>query len=171
MTVADDDDEEHRSRRQLQRANQRDVGERSARLARELMKLAEASLAKLDLDEDVRDAVDTARATRTDVARRRAERQLAGDLRRLDLEAVEKQLATFHETGAGNTRRFQDAEQWRARLIELGTAALAGFPGGGDDQLPELIEAAQRERATGKPRGAARALFRHIAERLKAAGA
>lgn len=163
----DNEEEELRSRRQLARANQRDVGERSSKLARELMKLADASIAKLDLSEDVREAVDIARRVKSDVARRRAERQLAGDLRRLDLEAVETQLATFHATGAGNTRRFQDAEQWRAKLIEQGTRALDGFPGGSDDDFPELIEAAQKERATGKPRGAAKALFRHIAERLK----
>ena len=165
--MSDDEEEELRSRRQLARANQRDVGERSSKLARELMKIAESSLAKLDLSEDVRDAVDIARRVKTDIARRRAERQLAGDLRRLDLEAVETQLATFHATGAGNTRRFQDAEQWRAKLIEQGTSALAGFPGGGDDEFPDLIAAAQKERATGKPKGAAKALFRHIAERLK----
>ncbi len=48
-----------------------------------------------------------------------------------------------------------------------GVAAAATFPGGVDDELPRLIDAAQRERATGRPPGAARALFRHILETLK----
>jgi ribosomal 50S subunit-associated protein YjgA (DUF615 family) len=50
-------------------------------------------------------------------------------------------------------------------------AAAATFPGGAGDELPRLIDAAQRERATGRPPGAARALFRHIANALKAARA
>ena len=60
---------------------------------------------------------------------------------------------------------------WRAKLLEGGVAAAATFPGGVGDELPRLIDAAQRERATGRPPGAARALFRHIATDLKAARA
>jgi len=46
-------------------------------------------------------------------------------------------------------------------------SAAAELPGGADDELPRLVEAARRERATGRPPGAARALFRHIVELLK----
>ena len=53
-------------------------------------------------------------------------------------------------------------------MIEEGLAAAAEFPGGVTEPLPQLIASAQRERVTGKPPGAARALFRHIAAVLKA---
>ena len=53
-------------------------------------------------------------------------------------------------------------------MLEGGLAAAAGFPGGVAEPLPRLIEQAQRERATGRPLGAARALIRHIAAALKA---
>ena len=53
-------------------------------------------------------------------------------------------------------------------MIEEGLAAAAEFSAGVTEPLPQLIASAQRERMTGKPRGASRALFRHIAAALKA---
>ena len=160
-----DDEEEPRSRRQIRREELRDLGERSSRLAADFMKMSEAVLVKLDLDEDTRDAIKQARATKSHIARRRAERQLAGDLRRLDIEAVEKKIEELRGSEDANARRFHEAERWRARFVAEGTSAIAAFPGGGDDKLRELIDAAQRS----KP-GSSKALFRYVAERLKAAG-
>jgi ribosome-associated protein len=163
-SMADDD----RSARQIARSKQRKAGDRSARLAKALMQLSSAGVKKLDLDETLRDAVDRARAVTSLVARRRAERALAGDLRRSDLIEIEARLAKVNDSSNTDARQLHVAEQWRARMIEEGIAAVATFPGGGDEQLPRLIEIAQRERTTGKPPGAARALFRHIVELLKA---
>ena len=102
------------------------------------------------------------------VARRRAERTLAGDLRRIDLAALDARLAQVQTTGAAEPQQFHLAEQWRARMIEEGLAAAAEFPGGVTEPLSQLIASAQRERATGKPPGAARALFRHVVAVLQA---
>jgi ribosome-associated protein len=165
MSARDDDT---RSARQIARGKQRKAGDRSTRLANTLMKLPASSVKKLELDEDLREAIDRARAVTPHVARRRAERTLAGDLRRSDLSAVEQQLATVSEASNTDTRLLHLAEQWRARMIEDGIAAAAGFPGGADDSLARLIDAARRERTTGRPPGAARALFRHLVEALKA---
>jgi len=132
------------------------------------MKLTEPALRKVELDDEVREAVDRARAVTSHIARRRAERALAGDLRRFDLVEIEEQLAAASTSDAADARHFHAAEQWRTRLIEGGIGAAAELPGGAAEPLPRLVEAAQRERATGRPPGAARALFRHIVERLKA---
>lgn len=160
--MADDD----RSARQLARAKQRKAGDRSARLATALMKLAARDLAKLDLDDELREAIDRARSVTSHNARRRAERTLAGELRRFDLAEIDGQLDKLSH---GNTevQQFHLAERWRATMIEQGVAGAAGFPGGVDDELRGLIEAAQRERATGLPRGAGRLLFRRIVEVLR----
>jgi len=161
-------DHDDRSARQIARGKQRKAGDRSARLARTLMALPPTAVKKLELDDDLREAVDRARAVTAHIARRRAERTLAGDLRRFDLGAVEDQLARLAESSTADAQQFHLAEQWRARLIEGGVAAAATFPGGGGDELARLIEAAQRERTTGRPPGAARMLFRHIVGVLKA---
>jgi ribosome-associated protein len=168
MAERDDRDE---SRRQIARRQQRNAGDRSARLANALMKLPGSALGKLGLDEDLRASVDRARAVTAHIARRRAERTLAGDLRRIDLVALAARLAQVQTTGAAEPQQLHRVEQWRARLIEGGLAAAAEFPGGVAEPLPQLIASAQRERTTGKPPGAARALFRHIAAVLKAQAA
>jgi len=161
-------DDASRSNRQIARGQARRAGDRSARLANELMKLPAAAAKQLELDEGLRDAITRARAVTSQIARRRAERTLAGDLRRLDTGALEAQLAKLHD-GNADQQQFHVAEQWRTRLLAEGMAAAAEFPGGADAELPRLIAAAQRERDTGVPRGAGRALFRHIAEALKIA--
>ena len=159
-----DDD---RTARQIARSKTKRAGDRTAKIARTLMELKDSQLAKLDLDDDLRADVARARAVTSHIARRRAERTLAGELRRYEVAEVDEQLAKLADGGAADARQFHLAEQWRARLIAEGMAAAAELPGGHDDELPRLIDAAQRERDTGKPPGAARALFRYVVERLK----
>jgi ribosome-associated protein len=156
------------SRRAVARRERRDAGERSSRVARELMQLKDTTLAKLPIDDDLRDEIVTARKVTSPIARRRAERELAGYLRTVDLDELEAYLINVEATGMADTRLFHAAEKWRARLIEEGSAAAAEFPGGDVEPLTQLIHKAQRERDTGKPPGAARALFRHVMEVLKA---
>lgn len=159
-----DDD---RTARQIARSKTKRAGDRSAKIARTLMELKDSALAKLQLDDDLRSDVARARAVTSHIARRRAERTLAGELRRYELAEVDEQLQKLEDGGAAEARQFHIAEQWRARLIAEGMAAAAELPGGHDEELPRLIDAAQRERDTGKPPGAARALFRYVVTRMK----
>jgi ribosome-associated protein len=167
----DTDDDAPESRRQLARRERRVAGDRSARLAAALMKLPAAAVPRLGLDDDLRDAVDRARAVTSPVARRRAERALAGELRRADLDDVDRRLAAVHAAGGAAAHLFKQAERWRARLLDEGPGAAADLPGGAAPPLPELIERARRERDTGRPPGAARALFRHVLALLERAAA
>lgn len=162
--------DEERSRRQIARRKVRVAGDHSARLAKTLMELPASTIDKLELDEELRASVDVARAVTSNNARRRAERGLAGDLRGLeDLADLDARIANIQETGMAAPRLFQLAERWRARLIDEGEAAAGELPGGPSPELVTLIANAQRERDTGRPPGAARALFRHVIARLEAA--
>jgi ribosome-associated protein len=162
--VADRDE----SRRQVAKRQRRVAGDRSARLASTLMKLTDSALAKLVLDDELRDDISRARAISSPIARRRAERTLAGELRRIDIGELEAALAAAGSASVDASRLFHLAEQWRARLLEEGATAAAEFPGGNVEPLPTLISNAQRERATGKPAGAARVLFRYVLAKLQA---
>lgn len=155
-----------RSERQKARAQQRRQGDRSAQLAATLMKLTDVAFARIKFDDEVREAVARARAVTSQQARRRAERALAGDLRRFDLAEVAELIANA-EANRVDVRQFQLVERWRARLIDEGDAAIAEFPAEVDDDLRRKIAAAKSERATGRPPGAARALFRRVAELLE----
>lgn len=152
-----------RSPRQIRSGLRRKAGEESADLATALMKASDAQIRQLQIDDDLREAIERARRVTAQNARRRAERTLAGDLREFELGDLEEQL-THVQSGGTDVKKFHAAEQWRARLIEE-DGALAEFPGA-DDELPRLISAARRERDTGKPPGASKALFRHVAKLL-----
>ena len=155
------------SRRQAARRERRDAGDRSAKVAHQLMSWTDTALAKLPISDELREDIDRARAVTSQIARRRAERELAGTLRSVDLDELEAYMINVEAKGNAEPRLFQAAEKWRARLIEEGSAAGAEFPGGYVDPLPLLIQNARRERDTGKPPGAARALFRHVVSVLK----
>lgn len=171
MTGSDDERED---RRAVARKERRDAGDSSARVARELMQLPSSSLAKLGLDEDLREAAESARRITSMTARRRAERTLAGALRRIDLDALRKRMENVRTTGAADSRRLHLAEQWRTRLLDdpgAPAAFQADHPGSDGALLGRLIAAAQQERTSGRPPGAARALFRHITAVLDATAA
>jgi ribosome-associated protein len=165
MSSRDDDD---KTNRQIARSKQKRAGDRSADVANALMKLPDHAVKKLEIDDDLREDIERARTVTSHIARRRAERTLAGVLRRIEIGEVEAALAKVAESSNTDTQQFHLAEQWRARLIAEGASALESFPGGGDDELPRLIDAAQRERDTGRPPGAARKLFRHVVKLLAA---
>lgn len=156
------------TRRQAAKRERREAGDRSSRIARDLMQWKDASLAKLLIDDDLRHEIERARKITSQIARRRAERELAGYLRGVDLDELEAYMISVEATGNADNRLFQQAEKWRARLIEEGSAAAAEFPGGYVDPLPQLIQNARRENETGKPPGAKRALFRHVMSVLEA---
>jgi ribosome-associated protein len=169
--VADDDEDlESRSNRQVARSKMRRAGDRSGRLARALMELNDPTVKKLEISEVLRESIERARKVKAHIARRRAERTLAGDLRKFedDLVGLEEQLQKISETGNPDAQQLHLAEQWRTRLLAEGIKAATTFPGGVTEELPRLIDAAVKERDTGKPPGAARALFRHIVDQLKA---
>lgn len=164
-----------RSNRELARGKVKREGDRSARIARQLMQLKEAHVKKLEIDLELKDVIWAARAISSQAARRRAERTLAGELRRYDLADIDAKLAKVHESNNLDTEAFHLAEKWRARLIEEGIAAAAELPvpPTGDEQaeLVRMIDAARKERDTAKPPGAQRKLFRHVVELLKAESA
>lgn len=177
--VVPDEPEEPPSRRQESRRARKDAGADSAELANTLMKLPDSSIGKLGLDEELHLDVVRARAITAPIARRRAERNLAGILRRVDLRGLATTIENVRTTGLADPSRLHATERWRARLIDetegpaAAEAALAAFRAefsrANHKPLPRLIEDAKKERRDGKPPGAGRALFRHISAVLEAA--
>ncbi len=170
--VVPDEPEEPPSRRQESRRARKDAGVDSAELANTLMKLPDSSIGKLGFDEDLHLDVVRARAITAPIARRRAERNLAGLLRRIDLAALAITIENVRTTGLADPSRLHATERWRARLLdEPGgiDAFRAEFPTANHKPLPRLIEDAKKERSGGKAPGAGRALFRHVSAVLEAA--
>jgi ribosome-associated protein len=160
-----DEQDEAESPRQQARRERKQAGDRSAQAAHTLMQLPEAEVDRLELDDDLRAAVDSARAVIPRVARRREERRLAKDLRNADLDALEASLTSLQDQAQADVRAFQRAEIWRERLLQEDAAAEAfhaEHPGLDQKRWHQLVNSAQRERDRGKPRGAKRELFRAV---------
>ena len=159
------------SPRQLRRREVKEAGRRSSAVAHTLMLLPDQALLRLGLDPDLREGFLKARTIRNTGARRREERRLAGVLRLGDLDEIEQMLRRQEEGGQADARLFKKVEAWRARLIAGGREALEAFHEANPDQrgptLHQLVRQAMQEEAHGKPRGAKKALFRHIAGVLK----
>jgi ribosome-associated protein len=135
-------------------------------LGEALIALPEEALAALGLPEDLCDAVRAARAitSRGGLAR---QRQYIGKLMRaLDPEPIRAALAARGAVSAREAERFREVEEWRARLIDGGDAALAELAHAHPDidmrEWPRRIAAAQAERAGHGNAGAARELFRAL---------
>lgn len=161
-------DDRDESRRTTSRRATRAAGDRSSKLANILMKLKDSVAAKLDLPDEVRETMMQARKVTSMIARRRAERELAAALRFIDLVELDRHLTAVQAGIADEPAHFHLSEQWRTKLVEGGIEAAAEFPGGAVAPLPQLVHQARRERDTGKPPGAGKALFRHISAVLKA---
>jgi ribosome-associated protein len=167
----DEGEGEELSPRQIARQARNEAGDRSARLAHAILELGESAFERLQLDEDLLADMARARSITSHGARRREERLLAKILRKVDIAEVEARVAECLATELPDTRVFHAAETQRALLIEGGAPALDKFLAelGGlpRDRWAELVGKAQKEKATGRPKGAARALFREIMDVLK----
>ena len=136
-------------------------------LAAQLIGLSPALRAQLPLDEDVRRAIEQARAIRSNVARKRQLQFVAKLLRRADPEAIRDALANFDADARKLAARQHRCEAWRDRLVDQGDAAVGVLlqrPGSDGPRLRQLIRTARQEAAGGKPPAAARALFRVLRE-------
>ncbi len=169
--MTDDREEEQLSARQLRRREVKRAGRRSAAAAHTLMLMPEHLFTRLDLDQELREAFTGARAIRNTGARRREERRLAGVLRQGGLDELEALLARQDQAGQADARLFKQVEAWRERLLTDSKDALAEFyeqhPGQQGSPLHQLVRQAISEQTKGKPKGAKRALFRHIAAVLR----
>jgi ribosome-associated protein len=141
------------------------------KLAETLAALSEAELARIPLDDDLREEVRRTRAVTSHIARKRQNQFLAKQVRKLDEEAVEAiryALSVDREKAHRETAAMHRIETWRERLLEEGDDALAQFiadhPGADRQQLRQLVRNAMAERKANKPPHAFRELFRALRE-------
>lgn len=139
------------------------------KLAEALANLSDAQLARVPLDEELREEVLRTRAISSHIARKRQTQFLAKQMRKLDdaaLEAIRKALAHDRTAAHREAAALHRVEAWRERLLEDGDEALAEFvaahPAADRQQLRQLVRNAVAERKANKPPHAYRELFRHL---------
>ena len=165
MSDHDDFEDEGPSKSELKRQVRalQDLGD-------ELVALPVVEFDALDLPDDLREAVATARRITAHGARVRQRLYIGKLLRHTDVEPIRTALARRADVDRQRIRREHAIEQWRERLLADEAAAwteLGGLIEGRDlQQLRALARQARAERDAARPPAAARQLFRRLREAL-----
>ena len=132
-----------------------------------LVGLPKDKLAKLDLPEALRDAVNEAKRITSNGATRRQMQYIGKLMREVDTEPIKEQLARWEGKNVAENAHFHRLERWRSRLIEDESAFaewLSAYPQTDTQQLRTLIRNARREHAANKPPKSSREIFRLLRE-------
>ncbi len=142
-------------------------------LGEELVRLPAPELAAIEMPDELREAVETARRITAHGARVRQRLYIGKLLRRTDVEPIRQALERRADLDRLRVRREHAIEEWRARLLadeteawtELGSRVAAADL----SELRSLARQARAETHGGRPPAAARKLFRRLRELLAAA--
>ncbi len=141
------------------------------KLGEELVNLKADQLKKMPLPEELFRAVLEAQRMKTHGARRRQMQYLGAVMRQVDAESVREALGQLMENHGREARGFHLVEEWRDRLVEgdqdLTQELCERFSKLEPGELHRMVMNARRERETGKPKGAGRALFRRLMEHYR----
>lgn len=136
-------------------------------LGAELVALGRDQLARIELSEDLRDAVRDAQRFTQHEAHRRQLQYIGRLMRDLDPAPIRAALDEIKGVSAAATARLHNLERLRARLMEdesaLGDIARA-HPGADLQHLRQLRRNALKEQEQAKPPRAYRELFRVLRE-------
>jgi len=138
-------------------------------LGKALVGLNNAALARIPLPDDLRNAIFEARRIRQRGALKRQLQFIGKLLRGIDeVDAIRQAYEEATHPLRQDVAQHHRLERWRDRLIAEGDAALgdwlAEYPDSDRQHLRQLIRAAEKEKAAGKPPKTARELFRYLNE-------
>lgn len=130
--------------------------------------LSAGELSTIPLEDDLADAITTARRIKSREGLRRQMQYIGRLMRQQDTSAIELALAQL-ETGRKElARQFHALEEWRDQLIDQGIGSIESvverYPEADRQHLRQLILQAGKEAAQKKPPAAARKLFRYLRE-------
>lgn len=119
---------------------------------------------KLDLPDDLQEALRAYHSIKAHEARRRQMQFIGKLMRDIDVAPIQQQLAQIKQSGLVETTQLHLIERWRDRLLSEGktvlTELLQHYPEADARQLQQLITRAHKEAAHNQPPRAARQLFK-----------
>lgn len=138
-------------------------------LGERLAELSEAQRKKMDLPEELEEALSFAGKIKSRGAKRRQMQRIGRLMREADTEPIHEALAGFERERQRSLMHIRQAEQWRDALVSGDDFPLSEiserFTEADRQRLRQLIRNARKEAE--KPSGAARALFRYLMELRK----
>lgn len=139
-------------------------------LGENLVLLPESRLAHIDMPENLRDAVEQFKNTRSFEGKRRQMQYIGKLMRNADSEPIREAVAAFQLGAARNTLALHQAERWRTELIaddEALTRWVETFAGSDVQQLRNLIRSARKDAAEAPEKRNGRG-FRELFQFVKA---
>ena len=151
----EEDDFISKTRRKREMKDLQDLGSALVKLSRE-------QLARIDMPENLREAIMDCRGITKHEARRRQEQYIGRLMRNIDAGPIAAQLREIEAPSKRQTAVFHVAERWRTELMEEPGAIerfVKEFPEADATRLRELAEKAREEKRTSKPPRSYRDLF------------
>lgn len=140
--------------------------EHSQKVGEALVALSASQLAKIELPDNLLDAIKLAHTLKSHEGKRRHLQYIGKLMREVDLAPIEHELSKLKATHTKKTDAFHLVEAWRERLIKEGDAAvqalMADYSQADRQQLRQLVRKAQQDRANEKSTGAEKALFGYL---------
>ncbi len=137
-------------------------------LGAELVALPVDRVKKIDIPENLRDAVREAqRMLRSDEAKRRQMQYIGKLMRSVDVEPIRQALAQVRGESAGETAKLHRLERLRSELLEnekVLQEIVASYPGIDLQHLRSLRRSALKEHEQNKPPRSYRAIFQLLKE-------
>ena len=162
---SDDDFQPRKSK-----AQQKREAEAAQALGTTLVDLSAADFAaligRLDLPDDLHEALVSCRSIKAREGRRRQLQYIGKLMRGIETAPIQQQLDQFKRGGQVATAQLHQLERWRERLLHEGDEALEAllqqYPQADADQVRQMIAAAHKESAHRQGPRAARLLFRYL---------
>ena len=151
----EEDDFISKTRRKREMTDLQDLGAALVKLSRE-------QLARIDMPESLREAIEACRPITKHEARRRQHQYIGKIMRNIDAAPIAAQLAEIEAPTKRQTAVFHVAERWRAEMMAEPDAIarfVAEFPEADPDRLRKLADEAREEKRASKPLRKYRELF------------
>jgi ribosome-associated protein len=156
-----DDDHKSRTKKKLEDRALQELGE-------QLVVLPLEQLEKIDLEEELLEAVIFARKTKKHGAKRRQMQYIGTLMRHVDPEPIRRALENIRLGDLHQARIFRKIEQWRDAIIEGNEQTieeiLSSCPDAERQRLTQLARNARKTGETEKGVKASRVLFRYLRE-------
>ncbi|GAL06407.1 ribosome biogenesis factor YjgA [Photobacterium aphoticum] len=132
------------------------------KMGEELAELKPGALAKVPLDEELREAIKDAQRFKNE-ARRRQLQRIGKLMRQVDIEPIQVALDKLNNKHSQTTAMLHKLEKKREKLIENGdsmiNAIIVDHPHADRQHLRQLVRQAVKEKAQEKPGKAYREIF------------
>jgi ribosome-associated protein len=151
----EDDDFISKTRRKKQMKALQDVGA-------SLVKLSNEQLARIEMPEELREAIAACKKFTKHEAIRRQMQYIGRIMRDIDAGPIAEALGRLEAPTRRDTALFHAAEKWRRELLDSDDAVkrfVQEFPEADPHRLRGLVEGAREEQRTSRPPRSARELF------------